>query len=224
VTITRVIGKGRTARLDPVAFGELRAQHTTTAVDVGTGDGRFAYHLASADRARLVIGIDSLDEPMGEIAAKAARKSAKGGRANLLLVRAAIEALPAELEGVADEVSVQLPWGSLLEGIVLAREDVLGGLAALCRPGARVMVTLNGEIWLDSTPARYERLPVPTPEYVADVVAAGMAHVGIRLDAARYSSAAEAKELATTWARRLGHGRPHPSFVQFEGIRSPGSA
>ena len=224
MTITRVIGKGRTARLDPAAFGELREQHETTAVDVGTGDGRFAYHLASADPARLVIGIDSLEEPMGEIAAKAARKPAKGGRANLLLVRAAIEALPTELECVADEVSVQLPWGSLLEGIVLAREDVLGGLAALCRPGARVMVTLNGEIWLDSTPARYEHLPVPTPEYVADVVAAGMAHVGIRLDAARYASAAEAKELATTWARRLGHGRPHPSFVQFEGIRSPGSA
>lgn len=221
MTITRVIGNGRTDRLDPAAFGELRARHETTAVDVGTGDGRFAYHLASDDPARLVIGIDSLEEPMGEIAAKAARKPAKGGRPNLLLVRAAIEALPAELECVADEVSVQLPWGSLLEGIVLSRDDVLGGLAALCRPGARVMVTLNGEIWLDSTPARYEHLPVPTPEYVADVIAAGMARVGIRLDAARYSSPAEAKELATTWARRLGHGRPHPSFVQFEGVRVP---
>ena len=95
---------------------------------------------------------------------------------------------------------------------------MLGGLAALCRPGARVMVTLNGEIWLDSTPARYEHLPVPTPEYVADVVAAGMARVGISIDAARYSTAAEAKALPTTWARRLGHGRAHPSFVQFEGV------
>ena len=72
---------------------------------------------------------------------------------------------------MADEVYVQLPWGVLLEGIVLARDDVLGGIAALCRPGARVVVTLNGEIWLDSTPARYEQLPVPTPEYVAEVIA-----------------------------------------------------
>lgn len=221
MTLTRVIGKGRTTEVDADAFAELRAPFATTAVDVGTGDGRFAYHLASADPMRLVIGMDTLDEPMGEIAAKSARKPARGGRSNLVLVRASIEALPPELGGVADEVSVQLPWGSLLEGIVLARDDVLGGLAALCRPGARLTVTLNGEIWLDSTPARYEQLPVPTPEYVADVVAAGLARVGVALGEARYSSAEEAKALPTTWARRLGHGRAHPSFVHFDGVRAP---
>ena len=140
---------------------------------MGTGDGRFAYHLASADPDRLVIGIDALAEPMGERAATATRKPVKGGRPNLLFVHAAIEALPPELEHTADEVYVQLPWGALLEGIVLARPDVLGGIATLCRTGGRVVVTLNGEIWLDSTPARYERLPVPTPEYVAEHVAPG---------------------------------------------------
>jgi hypothetical protein len=97
---------------------------------------------------------------------------------------------------------------------------VIGGLAALCRPGARVMVTLNGEIWLDSTPARYEQLPLPTPEYVAEEIAPGFARSGIELDPARYSTAEEAKQLPTTWARRLGHGRDHPSFVQFAGVAS----
>ena len=220
MTITRVIGKGRTAPLERDAFTELLARYGNATVDVGTGDGRFAYYLASDDPSRLVIGIDALDEPMGEVAARAARKPARGGRANLVLVRAPVEDLPAELRGIADEVSVQLPWGSLLEGLVLARDPVLGGLAALCRPGARLTVTLNGEIWLDSTPARYEHLPVPTPEYVADVVAAGLARVGIDFGEARYASAEEAKGLPTTWARRLGHGRPHPSFVRFTGVRS----
>jgi 16S rRNA (adenine(1408)-N(1))-methyltransferase len=218
MTLTRVIGKDRTEPFEAVALTELRAHYETTAVDVGTGDGRFAYHLASTDPTRLVIGVDALDEPMGEIAAKAARKPARGGRSNLLLVRASIEMLPPELHGVADEVSVQLPWGSLLEGIVLARDDVLGGLAALCRPGARLTVTLNGEIWLDSTPARYENLPSPTPEYVSEVVAAGLTRVGFRFGTARYATAAEAKSLPTTWSRRLGHGRAHPSFVRFDSI------
>jgi 16S rRNA (adenine(1408)-N(1))-methyltransferase len=220
MTITRVSGKGRTAPVSIEAFTELRALYDTVAVDVGTGDGRYAYYLASADPTRLVIGIDALEEPMGAVAAKAARKPARGGRANLLLVRAPIEGVPPELNGIAADVSVQLPWGSLLEGIVLAREEVLGGLAALCLPGARLRVTLNGEIWLDSTPARYEHLPVPTPEYVADVVAAGLARAGIRVAEVRYASAEEAKALPTTWARRLVHGRSHPSFVVFDGVRS----
>jgi 16S rRNA (adenine(1408)-N(1))-methyltransferase len=220
MTVTRVVGKDRTEQLDAAAFDALRSGRSNVVVDVGTGDGRFAYQLATDDPQRFVVGIDALAEPMGERAATAARKPARGGRPNLVFVHAAVEALPPELAGLADEVSVQLPWGALLEGIVRARPDVLGGLAALCRPGARLAVTLNGEIWLDSTPARYEDLPVPTPEYVAEVVAPGFRAVGIELGAARYATAAEAKTLSTTWARRLGHGREHPCFVQFAGVAS----
>ena len=217
MTLTRVMGKGRTAPLAADGFAELRAAYPTVAVDVGTGDGRFPYQLASDDPTRLAIGIDSLAEPMGERAAIAARKPARGGRPNLVYVHAAVEALPDELAGVADDVYVQLPWGALLEGIVRARSEVLAGIARLCGPGARVTVTLNGEIWEASTPARYADLPVPTPAYVAEVVAPGFSRVGIALGPARYATAAETKELATTWARRLGHAREHPRFVQFEG-------
>src|SRR5438094_4040238 len=125
MTITRVIGKGRTEPIDTDAFAELRASYACVAVDVGTGDGRFPYQLASGDPQRLAIGIDALAEPMGERAATAARKPARGGRPNLLYVHAAVEALPDELARVADEVYVQLPWGALLEGIVRARPEVL---------------------------------------------------------------------------------------------------
>jgi len=220
VTVVRVIGKQRTTVVSPAAFDDMHARYVKTSVDVGTGDGRFAYHLASADPDRLVIGVDALAEPMGERAAIAARKPVKGGRPNLMFIHAAVERLPDELAHAADEVYVLLPWGRLLEGIVLARRDVLAGIAALCRTGARLVVTLNGEIWVDSTPARYTQLPVPTPEYVADVVAPGFAGVGVQLGPARYATAAEAKQLSTTWARRLGHGRDHPCFVQFDGVAS----
>jgi 16S rRNA (adenine(1408)-N(1))-methyltransferase len=219
VTLTRVVGKGHTTALDAAELSAKRAPAVHTLVDVGTGDGRYAYALASAHPDWFVIGIDALDEPMGEVAHKASRKPARGGRANVVYVRAAVEALPSELRAVADEVHVMLPWGRLLEGIVLADEAVLDGLAALTRPGARVVITLNGEIWIESTPARYADLPVPTPEYVAEVVAPGFARAGVALGPPRYLSADEAKAVPTTWARRLGHGRAHPQFVHVEGSR-----
>jgi len=215
--LTRVVGKSRTAEMASTELTELRASAARTIVDVGTGDGRYAYALASAHSDWLVIGLDALDEPMGETAHKALRKPVKGGRANVVYVRAAVEALPGELLGIADEVHVLLPWGRLLEGIVLAHADVVTGLAALSRAGARVDITLNGEIWEESTPTRYAQLPVATPEYVAGVVAPGFARAGIELAPARYLSADEAKAVPTTWARRLGHGRAHPRFVHFEG-------
>lgn len=214
--ITRVVGRGRTEPLDRGAFDALCGSCARVVVDVGTGDGRFAYYLA-ADPDQFVVGIDTLDEPMGETAAKAARKPAKGGRPNLVLVRASIEALPEELVGIADHIYVQLPWGRLLEGIVLADEAVVGGLRALGRSGAHLSVTLNGEIWVDSTPARYAALPVPTVEYVAEVIAPSFAAVGIDIGPARLLSADETQGLRTTWARRLSHARVHPRFVSFDG-------
>jgi 16S rRNA (adenine(1408)-N(1))-methyltransferase len=218
MTLTRVVGKSRTAAMPATELDALRDAYASCVVDVGTGDARFAYHLASERADWLVIGLDALDEPMGEIAYKASRKPPRGGRPNLVLLRAPVEALPAELAHIADEVDVMLPWGALLEGIVRASPEVVAGIAALGRPGARVQVVLNGEIWLDSTPARYEDLPVPTPQYVADAIEPEFRRAGIDLAPARYMNAEEAKGLPTTWARRLGHGRTHPSFVHIEGV------
>jgi 16S rRNA (adenine(1408)-N(1))-methyltransferase len=219
VTLTRVVGKARTAEMEPAELEAMRSVHERCAVDVGTGDAHFAYHLASEHPDWLVIAIDAIDAPMGEVAYRAARKSSRGGRANLVLLRAAIETLPGELVQIADEVDVLLPWGALLEGIVRAGSDVVAGIAALARPGADVRITLNGEIWLDSTPTRFVDLPVATPEYVAESMAPEFARAGIELQPARYLTAAEAKALPTTWARRLGHGRNHPRFVHIEGVR-----
>jgi 16S rRNA (adenine(1408)-N(1))-methyltransferase len=217
VTIHRVIGTNRTVEMTAQAFEALRAQHERVLVDVGTGDGRYAHARALAAADTLVIGIDALEEPMGESARKANRRPDKGGSPNLLFVRASVEHVPEELRASADTVTVMLPWGRLLEGIVLGDERIWSGVAALAQPRARFEITLNGEIWESSTPARYADLPVPTPEYVARVVAPAAATVGIELGAARLLDAQEAKALPSTWARKLGHGRSHPRFVRVDG-------
>ena len=215
MSLTVVVGRGATTTLDAPAFAELRARYDATFVDIGTGDGRFVAHLAAEWPDALVIGIDTAEDNMAEAANKARRKR---GTPNALFVRSAIETLPPVLHDVADLVFVQLPWGRLLEGIVLGDAAVVGGIAALCRPGARVEVNLNNEIWLDSTPERFADLPLPTPEYVDTVIAPAFAASGVDLGRARMLSAAEAKALPTTWAKRLGHSREHPKFVHVEGV------
>lgn len=219
MTLTRVVGKSRVAEMPAAELAAMRAAYAHCAVDVGTGDAHFAYHIASQRPDWLVIGVDAIEAPMGEIAYRAARKPARGGRANLVLLRAALEAVPAELDRIADEVDVLLPWGALLEGIVQVRPEIVGGIARLARDGAVVRMTLNGEIWLDSMPTRFEGLPVATPEYVATEMEPEFRKAGIVLEPARYLSAAEAKAVPTTWARRLGHGRTHPQFLYLAGQR-----
>jgi 16S rRNA (adenine(1408)-N(1))-methyltransferase len=187
-------------------------------VDVGTGDGRFAYSNAGEHPDALVIGIDAISERLAELSAKAARKPAKGGRPNALFVRASAESPPAELRGRADEVHVVLPWGALLAGTLLARPDVMHGLVALARPGATITVVFNAEPWEESTPKDLTDLPAVTVDYVEHTLRAAYRAFGIELDEARSLDEDEVRALPTTWARRLAasHGG-RPRFVLARG-------
>ena len=64
-----------------------------------------------------------------------ARPPARGGRPNALFVVAAAEAPPRELIGLADEVRILFPWGSLLRG-VLGQDNRLLVPTALVGGGA----------------------------------------------------------------------------------------
>lgn len=192
-------------------------------VDLGTGDGRHAYGLAGERPDWLVVGVDAISEPMAELSAKASRKPAKGGRPNLVYVRASAEQPPPELRGRADEVHVVLPWGALLAGTLLPRPDVLGGIVALARPaGARLSLVLNAEPWLESTPKDMAELPAVTVEHVDRALAPAYAEAGIVLGPARLVGRAEVDALNSTWAKRLAasHGG-HPRFVAVEGEVRP---
>jgi 16S rRNA (adenine(1408)-N(1))-methyltransferase len=68
MTLTRVIGKGRTIAMPRAELEALRGEYLECAVDVGTGDARYAYHLASERPDWLVLGLDAHDEPRGVIA------------------------------------------------------------------------------------------------------------------------------------------------------------
>ena len=95
----------------------------------------------------------------------------------------------------------------------------IGGIGALAASGGAVVIVLNGEIWSDSLPTRYRDLPAPTVEHIGAVVVPALANAGVTIDEVRWMDADEAHAIQTTWARRLGHGRPHPRFLLLGGHR-----
>lgn len=159
-------------------------------VDVGTGDGRFAYRLARAHPSWLCVGVDADARSLAPVAQRARRKVERGGARNAVFVRMGAAELPGPLEALADEIWVNLPWATLLDAALGRAPDVLWGIARLGRPGAALHVTVNASaIGADGPPAGLE---------------ARYAAAGIRLE--RVWSGAEAP--STSWAKRLGGGRP----------------
>lgn len=127
-----IVGRS-THDLGPDELAERRRGTVRVVVDVGTGDGRWAYAYARAHPDAFVVGIDALAANLAEVSRRASRKAARGGLPNVLFVRADAAAPPAELVGSADEVHVLLPWGKLLLGTMLARPP---GATSPAGPGA----------------------------------------------------------------------------------------
>jgi len=182
-------------------------------VDVGTGDGRFPYERARRDLNSFYIGVDPDAVTLAVYAYRASRKPAPGGLTNVLYVVAAVEQLPPELDGIADVVHVNFPWGGLLRGLLRPDEAVLRALHGLAAPAARIELVLCYDPEHDSTAAAGDPLAPPDERYVDDVLSPAYAACGIVVTDRQRLGRDEALAIPSTWGRRLLHGRPRDAWL-----------
>lgn len=209
-----IVVRGKaTVEIDNDELHALIVGFARVAVDLGTGDGRFAYSYAAENPDTFVIGIDPVQGAMREFSTRARRKTARGGLPNLLYAVASIEQSPPELAGQADLIFVNLPWGSLMRGIIEADDTVLGNLAYLAADNARLRIILNTRVFDDPVPLDIQGLPEVTVTYAETTLAPAFAKHGLTITKSRFLTPEELLTLATTWAKRLSHRSPPPSFL-----------
>ena len=174
-------------------------------VDIGTGDGRFVYQSARQNPTKLYIGIDPNARPLEKISEKIHRKPAKGGAPNVLFIQAAVEDLPSELNGVADEVHVHFPWGSLLRAVATGDITVLENLRRICAPEALLEIVIGLDPARDQT--EIERLDL-TPlciDFIDQELVPKYRAAGFETIERGIIAASDWPEFNTSWAKRL-HG------------------
>jgi 16S rRNA (adenine(1408)-N(1))-methyltransferase len=179
-------------------------------IDIGTGDGRFVYQSARRNPAKFYIGIDPNVAPLEKISEKIHRKPAKGGAPNVLFIQTAVEDLPAELDGVADELHVHFPWGSLLRAVATGDVSVLRNLRRICSVGALLEVVIGLDPVRDR--AELERLGITEfwLQQIDEALTPGYLRAGFEITERGTLPASEWPEFNTSWAKRLqqGHNRP----------------
>jgi 16S rRNA (adenine(1408)-N(1))-methyltransferase len=164
--------------------------------------------LAQRTPDRLFIGVDANAAGLRQTSGRAAR----GGPANTLFVRAAVEALPAELASVADQVTVILPWGSLLAAVAVPSVPLLQGIRRLCQPEARLTVVMGVDPARDQAEAARLGLPALDAAHFAGPLRAGYAEAGLVVTGVRPLAAAQLAGWPSTWARTLAHGHARTVF------------
>ena len=179
--------------------------HTSGGVvlDLGTGDGSFVYQSAKENPDRFYIGLDPEPKALRTVSARAHRKPAKGGLPNVLFLRAAAEALPQELHGIADEIHIHFPWGSLLRAVLTGDVAVLKGLRRVCAADAWLEV-----VWaLDAERDRSElaRLGI-TADLLGEDTRDRYRDAGFQVTESGTLEEPKWPHLKTSWAKRLrGH-------------------
>jgi 16S rRNA (adenine(1408)-N(1))-methyltransferase len=172
-------------------------------IDMGTGDGLFVYRSARANPRTFFIGIDANRRPLEKISGKIYRKPARGGLPNALFVQAAVEDLPCELEGVASEVQVNFPWGSLLKIVAGCDVNALRQIRRVCSAQAALKVVLGVDPVRDAAEIARLLLPELTLDYVDSTLASNYRLAGFEIVERRIPGPADRLQLETSWGRRL---------------------
>ena len=183
----------RATPVQPITTGLVAWSSVSTDIhiDLGTGDGAFALATAKARPTTAVIGIDACLDHL--------RLPARRRPANLCFVAANALTLPLAQLPHASRVTINFPYGSLLSGLVEGDSGLLHGLDALLAPGGELEVRVNATAF-DATGLD----PDTGPGAIARALQ--------RLNRVRVTSCAltqaELRTVPTTWAKRLGYGRP----------------
>ena len=153
---------------------------------------------------------------MAEASRRAARPAARGGAANALFVVAAAERPPLELLGVADELTIHFPWGSLLRGALALDRAAARGIAALIKPRGRLTILVS---ITDRDGLGLNAIDEPG---TADTLADRWNAHGLRLNAICPATDADVAATHSSWARRLRVGPARPAWrLAFDKVTLP---
>jgi 16S rRNA (adenine(1408)-N(1))-methyltransferase len=186
-----------TSFIDRLAYGAYQHIH----IDIGTGDGRFVRQLAQTCPQTLVIGVDANRENLCGVSRRAP--------SNTLFVIANALSLPAELSGTATSITINFPWGSLMQGLADGHAGLMEGLTRIARNNAPLDVRLNAGALAEAgwtLEAGVHR--------VREVLNAN----GFKMRSPVMMTAKELKLYPTTWAKRLAFGRD-PRAMGLSGVK-----
>jgi 16S rRNA (adenine(1408)-N(1))-methyltransferase len=189
--------RGKTSlEISAAEFTNRIANYRKIRLDLGTGDGRYVRRLAQQNQDEFFIGLDACRENL--------RENSQVRLPNALYLIASAQVLPKELTGLAKEITINFPWGSLLESLLTNDPALLDGLLAISHPEAGLQIRLNGGALSEAGWSLEEGT-----QQVYQVLSAAR----FRVRQPVLMSVRDLRTCPTTWARRLAVGRDPRAYL-----------
>ena len=184
-------------------FRELLSCYSEVLIDIGTGNGKYPYKYAKKYPNSLAIGIDSAGDNMVKYSVKSQRKLCKGGLDNVLYCTAAIESIPEALVDIGDKITVNFPWGSLLEGIVKGDNLILNAIVKMAKKNCFFRVVFSYTELYESGEIERRELPDLSISYIENTLVPYYNKKKIIITEIKLFSNEDLRKLNTLWAKKL---------------------
>ena len=204
----RILKGTKISVIDRNEFLKTIGESKRVTIDLGTGDGRFVYQNALENPSNFYIGIDPAASQMEDYS----KKSLKRKLENLVYVVVSIEHLDTDLNGLADELYVNLPWGSLLFLLMSGDDDTYSKISNLLKKGGTLNIILGYS--KESEPGETQRLGLEeiNEEVLKDKIINGFEKVGLKNTKLQLLETAKLREFKTSWAKKLTFGKSRPLY------------
>jgi 16S rRNA (adenine(1408)-N(1))-methyltransferase len=192
--------RGRTSlELDFNGLMDRLANYNRIILDLGTGDGRYVHTLAMEHPGWFIIGVDSCRENL--------RQYSQAKLQNILFIIASAQNLPKELNGLVSQITINFPWGSLLESLLNGDSNLMNGLESISQSTTSVELHLNSGALAETGTSL---------EAGVEKIYNNLIRSGWQIERPVVINANALRRLPTTWAKRLAFGRD-PRAVTLNG-------
>lgn len=200
--LEQIIGK----KSQPLAVAALQA--TAEAfdelhIDLGTGDGKFAYRSALNNPKNFYIGIDADRNSLADCSSRAAKKPARGGCENVAFLCMNLLQPSEDLKGLADHLHINFPWGSLMEAVAFPDVHAMQRMASLAKPQAKFDYYLNLYVFANEEQRERMGLPLMDESYVTETLIPKMREAGWAVEEHTFLEPEALKDHPSSWAGRL---------------------
>jgi 16S rRNA (adenine(1408)-N(1))-methyltransferase len=208
----RILTGNKIKEVDSLEFESIIKEYKALVIDIGTGEGEFIYKKARQDKEVMYIGIDTSADSMLQYSVKSAKRPEKGGIKNIMFVVANAEDLPDTLSNTADKIFINLPWGSLRDGIIKGEHSFLSGIEKIAKENATLDIYVSYCGLYEKQEIENRQLPALTVSYLCNNLKARYKKYGINIVHISVLDNEGLKKIETRWAKKLGYGKKRDVF------------
>lgn len=204
-----IIKGNKKEELNKEQLDTLIQSYNKVIVDLGTGDGRFVFRQASENPNNFYIGIDPSEKQLETYSKEVNKKRLT----NVIFVLGSLEIFPKEIINIADCMYINLPWGSLLEGIVNPTKQSVETISNVLKSKGTLEITLGYHDEAEPTETARLSLPKLDEDLIKETIYPMFGAFG-KLDIENYKqlNKENLKDMDTTWAKKLTFGNDRPIY------------